>query len=374
MADALLVPWVAAARTQKGGTVSTVKEPFVSLLRDTERAAPGAGRKKVGGATAGTYVEAGWATMAGGSRTDTVTPEGEPSCTIPFWKNENDRLPASYHQHASTVSALLADVLDEHCPAALYRLNRVRESWPELADALTYPFPLNDRRHLHTTGIASRTRGRAGDDHVNANIHRDKTVSAACAGARFHARAVVTSSACVVQDSSYPAHGGLLAYAMLGDGPLPESVPHADLVIFEGPQGGCGVRISTTHPDGIVMVFTHSKTMLHANPYPDTMRLPPLGSVRHLRLVFYAAQKIDNLILRMARDRGSLRAVSCPHHPQQPLQLPRRHATDHPPFRQQVYASADSNLRSRLQPIIDRLHAGLDDHSVAAQSLLALRG
>ena len=111
----------------------------------------------------------------------------------------------------------------------------------------------------------------------------------------------------------------MTAYALVGDGALPESVPHADLVIFEGRDGGRGVRICTAHPDGIVMVFTHSKTMLHANPYPDTMVLPPLGKARHLRLVFYAAQKIDNLILRMAQDRGSLRTVGnpapCTQHP-----------------------------------------------------------
>ena len=115
--------------------------------------------------------------MAGGSRFETVTPAGGDSCTIPFWKTDNNRLPNTYHQNASAVSALLADVLEQHCPAALYRLNRVRDAWPELADALTYPLPLRGRRHLHTTGLASRTRGRDGDNHVNANIHRDKTVS-----------------------------------------------------------------------------------------------------------------------------------------------------------------------------------------------------
>ena len=40
----------------------------------------------------------------------------------------------------------------------------------------------------------------------------------------------------------------------------------------------------------------------------------------------------------------------------------------------QVYASADYGLRTRLQPIMDRLDAGLDDQSIAAQSLLALNG
>ena len=102
----------------------------------------------------------------------------------------------------------------------------------------------------------------------------------------------------------------MLAYAVVGDGELPETIPHGDLVIFEGETGGRGVRIRTARPDGIVLVFTHSKTMLHANPYPDNMVLPPLGAVRHLRLVFFAAQKIDNLILRMAQDHQSLHKVS----------------------------------------------------------------
>ena len=137
----------------------------------------GAGRQKVGGATPGTYVEAGWATIPGGSRTETVVLKGRGSSTVPFWKNENETLPDIYHKHASEVSALLADVLQAQFPSALGRLNKVREAWPELEDAIAYPLPLAGRRHLHAPGMASRARGQAGANNVNANIHRDKTVS-----------------------------------------------------------------------------------------------------------------------------------------------------------------------------------------------------
>ena len=262
---------------------------------------------QLAGSEAGQYMEAGWGVTPGSSRKATVATDGA-SSFVPFWTADSEEAEKSgLHDRLQLAVARAADTLEAHYPDLLASLNSAKDEWPELAEALSYPRPLPDRKMMYGNKVAVRATGvgrKASKKdirrmhHTNCDLHYDP----------LDARRL---------------YGSVLMYAWLMTDPMPtqpdgERQPHTDLLVFTSKTGGRCWRIQTAVPNCVVLVFCHSDQLLHCNPYPDTLRLPCASHKGwvHLRLVLYALTKIDNLIHRLAADKtrslAALLAAACP--------------------------------------------------------------
>jgi len=186
MLTALHVPWMCAGALT-GKSTEEVQGVFRDIILHT-RSCARSSYAAVVGETVGRHIELGWGSTPGSSRKATQQFGSGVSSLLPFWKEENRNVPQAMHDSLSEMSALIAEIMHSLDPELLALYNRGLDPWPEMARALTYPFPKPGRYHLHGHQCACRLRGvwmdaseseKTAGRTIAADLHRD-TQAAPC--------------------------------------------------------------------------------------------------------------------------------------------------------------------------------------------------